>query len=789
MRKVYAPFSKNRLRGEKRTQVTSSKVASKSPATIRALDPDAESRGLGRWDLEDANYSKALHRTLFEYARAGQLAAAFDLARQADQPWRAASLRGAMLYYQQTLDEEGDDAMGPDRVAGGNRNRLLWKAVCRRLASAHSSTGMDPYERALYGSLAGHLQSVLAVSSKDSWEEHLWAHVNAALEGRIEAALEGASAEEEESDGDKVTAGAWWSQEDGGEGAIKVVELKGETPAATTSSSTRTSSSADEVRHSLRETFDRLKGTSTTSSSSITSSASLRTQSDDPYRVVQQALILNEVPQLLSHVEARLPQMRASVEPKRYAHLVRFFAHLVLYLRLIDTTGGEALPQQACNGILRYYVEVLEHVAQDAQDDEERTNSAGDLVAMYASSLERESAEASYAHYLKSLNESATLEEKRAALLRAKEHHLDVAAVARLVVEEIFEEGWSGLQARAAGAAGGQGLLQPAGLENAAAAHVTPVERSLILSLDWLILLPATKRYDAVLQSNALMRALLCRGRVEAGRELLGRMPEDLLAGEADGQEVQDEEEMLEEQEDGQEARRRPRLPESARIEHLHYLAFFSCLASQWTLLEVLAQQKQHTQSRSGGRGPSSMELHAWRQAVRGCVERLWRDTTEDVLRGDWLKISPEEDEDDEDDDEEAQHRRHVELATIRQLYVSEVVVRLHFLVLDAFKALLSSGSGAAGQEAAMSAASPLLELITKTLPILVADERYKIYLEFVAASSGEGEGQGEKTGGSGRLKEYLRHVKDAHLLRLEVSAAGGGFMARREGEGMVEEA
>lgn len=78
--------------------------------------------------------------------------------------------------------------------AMGNRNRTLWKAVCRSLCS---KTSLDEYERALYGALSGDVKSVLAVST--SWEAQLWAHTNARLEAAIDAKL------------DKT--GSWWSQD------------------------------------------------------------------------------------------------------------------------------------------------------------------------------------------------------------------------------------------------------------------------------------------------------------------------------------------------------------------------------------------------------------------------------------------------------------------------------------------------------------------------------------------------------------------------------------------------
>jgi nuclear pore complex protein Nup107 len=72
---------------------------------VQSLDPDAASREMSSLELEDAAYEKALNKTLFEYVRAGQLDSAIDLARQVDRSWRAASLRGAALYWRPGLSK------------------------------------------------------------------------------------------------------------------------------------------------------------------------------------------------------------------------------------------------------------------------------------------------------------------------------------------------------------------------------------------------------------------------------------------------------------------------------------------------------------------------------------------------------------------------------------------------------------------------------------------------------------------------------------------------------------
>lgn len=211
VRKGYWPFTKNRLRSERRMS-TGPASAQRGPSAtakgrafgagqsgsaatavgkgVKSLDPDSVTREASTLELEDAAYEKALSRTLFEYARGGQLDAAIDLARQADRHWRAASLRGANLYWRPGLSEDVEELTAPM----GNRNRALWKAVCRAICV---KSPVDEYERALYGALSGDLKSVLAVST--TWESYLWAHTNARLEASIDASL------------DKT--GSWWSQE------------------------------------------------------------------------------------------------------------------------------------------------------------------------------------------------------------------------------------------------------------------------------------------------------------------------------------------------------------------------------------------------------------------------------------------------------------------------------------------------------------------------------------------------------------------------------------------------
>ncbi|TKY90382.1 hypothetical protein EX895_000380 [Sporisorium graminicola] len=426
VRKGYLAFTKNRVRAEKRASVGGAsassdgrKLAFGSAAStsfapknrgkaVKNLDPDAVSRGEGGLELEDATYEKALLRTLFEYARAGRLDAAFDLCHQTDQSWRAATLRGAMLYHDPAVSVELQDV---DRVVG-NRNRSLWKSACRKLAV---NPNLDEFERALYGSLAGELQSVAHVSQ--SWEEYLWAHVNAKLEAAVDLKLD--------------ERHNWWSQDanadlfgEGEHGAVKLSQGVSSTSSAAATAATSGGAAATQAASgergevdlgSLNGVFDKL---------SQTQSHNIHLQANNPYRLVQRSIISNNLPELFNRFADNLGDMQASLEPATFARLLRFFAHLILYLRLLSIS----LPDFACNAILSCYVQVLEAAGEN------------DLVAMYASSLEPQSATRSYANFLRSMDINASREAKAHALRQAEQHNLDLAAVARCTVEIVFDE-------------------------------------------------------------------------------------------------------------------------------------------------------------------------------------------------------------------------------------------------------------------------------------------------------------------------------------------------------------
>lgn len=85
------------------------------------------------------NYEKALTYALYAHVRAGRLEEAVELCRKANQPWRAASIRGSLLFQWRAIAAElrEEDAMDDSDdfdVWRGNQRRKLWKSTCTRAA-------------------------------------------------------------------------------------------------------------------------------------------------------------------------------------------------------------------------------------------------------------------------------------------------------------------------------------------------------------------------------------------------------------------------------------------------------------------------------------------------------------------------------------------------------------------------------------------------------------------------------------------------------------------------------
>lgn len=150
---------------------------------VTSLDPDSSLRqGRTLHDLDQENEIRLL-RSVFAHVRSGQLLAAENLCVKSGHHWRAATLEGWKLHH----DPNPRDPSQLQPISG-NPYRDVWKAVAWRIASDER---LPVYERAIYGVLCGHLQSVLAVCHE--WEDVLWAYTRIMVDHCVEEQLRGAA--------------------------------------------------------------------------------------------------------------------------------------------------------------------------------------------------------------------------------------------------------------------------------------------------------------------------------------------------------------------------------------------------------------------------------------------------------------------------------------------------------------------------------------------------------------------------------------------------------------------
>ncbi|GAA5888035.1 hypothetical protein JCM5296_005411 [Sporobolomyces johnsonii] len=620
IRRGYLPYTKNKLKQLKRTG------AQPPRGLVEELDPDAVLRAGGaeggaRLEADDAAYERAILRSLYEYVRAGELDLALDLCRQSDQSWRAASLSGGKLFFDPALapgeagyGEVGEDVMDEEeeRSARGNLNRRLWKGMCRKLAA---TPHLDPYERALYGALSGDVDSVLLVCT--TWEDVVWAHVNSLFESHLEASLA------------LSQSGRYWTRTPHSVAPVGD-KLDPEDPLFGA-----VAQAGKGVREQLDQVFDRL---------SRSEKNDLQMAAKKPFHISQMYLILDKIGQLLETFVERLEVAAGESEPETLAHLLRFFAHLILVLRLLK----QPLPDYAANRILEAYVHVLE--ANDADEN---------LIAFYASNLEESSAVESYARFLLTFGPDSDIASRHLALRKSLEHSLSLPSIARRTVSLILSSA----------------LSSPAPLPTSARAQAVDAyarvdarQLELIRSLEWLTAEKETY-VDALGQANALMRYFLSTDAPHAALALLRSLPADLLPFCASA------------------AAASPSLQLQIR-EHLDYIALFTCLEQHLRFTEVWARPPDDGKGKGKESAKRKMEMQAWTDGVRGLVDEVW-DKGRELLEGEWLKGEEMEGIDIEDDG--IGPRRLAELATIRRLLIPDLVLRLHHTLLSTSSLLPSN--------------------------------------------------------------------------------------------------
>ncbi|WWD19594.1 hypothetical protein CI109_104056 [Kwoniella shandongensis] len=359
----------------RRTKAARSGGATSTPAS---LDPDFTVRDPHGPGLagEDQTYQTPLLETLWDLVRHGELDQAIKLCEQGGEPWRGASLMGGRRWTMGGMTKDSMDVSPME----GNRRRALWKKCCRAIAK---NPTLSAAERHLYAALISDLPTLLPAC--ESWEDHLWAHVQHRIESRIEQRWR--------------ELGGFWEDESAYLG--------------------KDDHDVEIAHGGLEEVFASMAGLQHPGVA-----VALR----DPYHVAQRMIILGRTEALFIQFSDQLLKLEGNVSPELIGPLIRFFAHLVLVLRTLD----QPVSDSSANAIIQAYLTILEREGND------------ELVAMYAACLREGSGEESYARFLRAMDPSAARETRREALSRAKQHNLDVAIIAketvRMVLSEAFDD-------------------------------------------------------------------------------------------------------------------------------------------------------------------------------------------------------------------------------------------------------------------------------------------------------------------------------------------------------------
>ncbi|KAL4062442.1 nuclear pore protein 84/107 [Scleroderma yunnanense] len=602
---------------------------------VKELDPDAVNRGDGRiLAADDAAFEKSLSQAVYSFLRAGRLDDAVELCRRAHQPWRAASIRGSLLFQWRAIaNEHRDDGLDDEDDAEGwqgNQRRRLWKTTCIRAAL---NTDLSDPERVVYAALTPTPQTFSVLKSAcRTWEDHLWAQISILCEDKQSSDM-------------LRLKGCYW---EGGLGALE------DAPYAPRSDLDE----AEETEWEKEATsaLETLGGVVVDDGP----------PADNAFHVSQLAIILNRIQPLLEDFAAGLRDRKHDPDSPEYPTMTRFFAHLCLFLQMIDIST----PPLSIQIILEAYLQVLEAAGQR------------ELIAMYAGALGDNAVER-YAMFLTSLDLTIDIKERRLALTRAREHGLDINTVAIVTAERTIEKVFEHLP------------LLSGPLPSIIAPQRDPSEAELLLlrSIEWTTFIEAT--YDTALeQATVIMRYFLASGRVNLARKLLDMLPRELAS--------------INE-------------PEDRATEYFHYRQFFNI----WELLDKVVQcQSLHVSL------VNKDARAAWLSDYKGLIDETY-DAIVKLLTSDWMLPEP---------DANGADHRHREMLRVRQIYVPELILRLHVM-------LFSSREHIPGN------LRIALELVN-----IVADSRYKLYDDFLHADGR-------------RLAEYLGSVRDAVLVGLE----GGG--------------
>lgn len=420
---------------------------------VTELDPDApirQNKPLAELDRED---EARLQKYLYALIRSGQFDKAQSMCHHVGQSWKAATLEGWRLHHDSNFEMLGPD--GQPTPVDGNPLRKLWKNAAWALSD---DDRLSLHERALYAALTGNLKRLLPVV--DSWEDALWAYCRTLVDQRTEEILEQQS--------------------------VPFASMPLTLPPR-----------YSEKELTIEQVFEEMEKINWNKKVSQPSRMQL----------VQSFVISGDTDGLLDIMHGWLTE---DIDPDSgegglTPHLIRFMAHLVLFLR---AAGLCNISDELSVSLILKYVEVL--IAS------KMTN----LVATYTSHLPSITQVEVYAAFLEGVSEDA---QRRHTLELAKECGLEVRSITKMVVENIRQQSDEDAA-----------LFSPISVSvdkdvgTVSETATTTSDKVRISSLDWLLYDPG-QRSEALKAANTLCRCFLLQRKIAAAKETFTKLPAKIL--------------------------------------------------------------------------------------------------------------------------------------------------------------------------------------------------------------------------------------------------------------------
>ncbi|KAJ3220487.1 Nucleoporin nup84 [Clydaea vesicula] len=250
-------------------------------------------------------------------------------------------------------DHEDDNA-----VAMGNSNKELWKYCC----ALYAKNSNDIYEKALYSFFAGEVEHASNVCN--TWEDLVWIKFNALIEYEYDQFLEKEKIYAR--NGDELNLPSEWTKEI----AKKPVEIF----------------------------------------SDLASSEKFSVEANNPFRIIQAFLIIDDYNALLHNLKVHLEKAQIKSEnakeiPRLHA-ILRFVVHLIIISRSVfnDSTNDGSFEQVSVlrsseNYLIKHYLDMIK--LADIQE-----NTFFEYLPFYCKFLPADQREVWFSQFLYTLSES-----------------------------------------------------------------------------------------------------------------------------------------------------------------------------------------------------------------------------------------------------------------------------------------------------------------------------------------------------------------------------------------------